>query len=122
MNWAFSDEFRTGEEMSANVFASARGLAKMGAYMANKGTFNGKTVMSKKAWKSFHAGESDVYDWTFKGITKLFNSGVSTYTDLKTDGTNPREGYFGWGGYGGSSLFWNPDLKISVAYIPSDLG
>lgn len=31
-----------GESPSANISATARGLAKLGAFMANKGTFKGQ--------------------------------------------------------------------------------
>ena len=32
-----------------------------------------------------------------------------------------REGFYGWMGFGGSAFQWNPELKISFAYVPSDL-
>ncbi len=32
-----------------------------------------------------------------------------------------REGFYGWMGYGGSVFQWNPDLKISFAYVPTEL-
>ena len=38
------------ESCSANLHASARALAKVGAFMANKGTFKGKTLMSEETW------------------------------------------------------------------------
>ena len=32
-----------------------------------------------------------------------------------------REGFYGWMGFGGSAFQWHPELKISFAYVPSDL-
>ncbi len=32
-----------------------------------------------------------------------------------------REGFYGWGGYGGSIFQWNPELKIGFAFIPTVL-
>lgn len=26
------------------------------------------------------------------------------------------EGYYGWGGFGGSMMIWNPITKVSIAY------
>ena len=26
------------------------------------------------------------------------------------------EGYYGWGGYGGSMMMWRPDTEVSIAY------
>ena len=33
---------------SVNTCSTAKGIAKMGAYMANKGTFQGRSIMSKE--------------------------------------------------------------------------
>ena len=32
-----------------------------------------------------------------------------------------RDGYYGWMGFGGSVMQWNPELKIGFAYIPTCL-
>ena len=34
-------DFQMGENPSANMYTSARSLAKLGAFMANKGTLSG---------------------------------------------------------------------------------
>lgn len=46
ITWYNDREFRQGESPSAGTLASARGLAKLGAYMSNKGTFDGETLIS----------------------------------------------------------------------------
>mgnify|MGYP000099475501 CR=1 FL=1 len=51
-------KFRRGESNSFGGFASARGLAKMAAYMANEGTFEGKQLIKKETWDKFHANPS----------------------------------------------------------------
>ena len=43
-----------GESPSVNCIASARGLAKMAAFMANKGTFDGSEYISEETWDKFH--------------------------------------------------------------------
>ena len=37
------------------IFSNARSLALLGAYMANKGTFNGKQLLSEQTWEKFHS-------------------------------------------------------------------
>merc|ERR1712003_588948 len=43
------------ESPSTNGHCSARGMAKLAAAMANKGTFDGVEVLSEKAWEAMHA-------------------------------------------------------------------
>jgi CubicO group peptidase (beta-lactamase class C family) len=43
-----------GEGFSGNVITNAKGLAKMGAFMANKGSFQGKQYISEETWNLFH--------------------------------------------------------------------
>ena len=50
-----SEDWRRAELLSANISASARGLAKLGTYMTNKGTADGKTIMSEASWQEFHS-------------------------------------------------------------------
>jgi len=42
---------RTGECPPTHTNASARGLAKLAGAMANKGTLNGKKILSEEAWE-----------------------------------------------------------------------
>ena len=45
----------TGESASAFTCTNARSIALVGAYMANKGTFQGKQMISEDTWNKFHA-------------------------------------------------------------------
>ena len=47
--------------------------------------------------------------------TTFTKGGVATFDDNFVG-----EGFYGWMGYGGSLFCWNPTLKISFAYVPSD--
>jgi len=40
---------------SFNVHASASALGKLGAFMANKGSFKGKTLISEETWNDLHS-------------------------------------------------------------------
>ena len=31
-----------------------------------------------------------------------------------------RTTWYGWGGFGGSIMQWNPELQIGIAYVPAD--
>ena len=44
-----------GETPSCNVTASARGLAILGAIMANKGQFRGKRLIGEDTWEQMHS-------------------------------------------------------------------
>jgi hypothetical protein len=50
-----NDLLRKGEFGSAGNHSSGRGMAKLGAYMANRGSLNGKTLMSETTWEEFHS-------------------------------------------------------------------
>lgn len=65
MEWANSRDWRACEMLSANVQASARGLSKLGSYMAQGGTADGRTIMSEEGWEEFHEGRDSRIDWAF---------------------------------------------------------
>ena len=60
-----------GETPSRNCMASARGLAQLAAFMAGKGTFQGKQLLSEETWNEFHANPK--FDW----LDGLFPSIIS---------------------------------------------
>ena len=72
-----SKEWRQAEVVSANVSASARGLAKLGTWMAQRGTADGKTIMSEKAWEEFHGGLDTRVDFGIGMVTSFTNGGVA---------------------------------------------
>lgn len=45
----------SGETSSANGHCSARGLATLAAFMANKGSFKGVQIMSTATWETMHS-------------------------------------------------------------------
>ena len=49
------DKLTSGETSSANGHCSARGLATLAAFMANKGSFKGVQLMSKATWETMHS-------------------------------------------------------------------
>ena len=99
--------------------ASARGLAKLAAYMANKGKLGNKVLLSENAWDELHADYKTEILYGFNDTSTFSKAGVNKYgTELTkeedrefgafTNGklinkTNSgREGFIGWAGLGGS--------------------
>merc|ERR1712037_416166 len=91
---------REGEVPSVNGNCSARGLARVGAIMANGGSLQGQPVEGRLFTASF----------------KFTQGGVCQFEDEVSQG---RGGYFGWMGFGGSVFQWHPELKIGFGYVPT---
>ena len=61
------------------------------------------------------------------GKTCFTQGGVNQYYDIGNPHKNTeaklmsgeRAGYYGWVGFGGSVMQWNPELNIGFGYIPS---
>jgi len=70
--------------MSANTKASARSLAYLGGFMANKGTFLKKTIMSEETWTKFHANPTLVEDAEAGMMTRFTDGGVDDMTKPNT--------------------------------------
>lgn len=133
---------RVGEMPGAAIYGTARGMAKFGAFMANKGTLNGQTLLDETTWSLMHLDHKTAVDahfgnrviYTLGGICLYsfdsFNPRVEHPTSthipqinniVEQDRCLLREGFYGWHGAGGSILQWHPELGISVAYLPFDL-
>jgi len=108
---------RKGESPSANGNCSARGLAKIAAAMANKGGFDGKTVLSREAWEAMHADPTDGI--LVNNSVKFTQGGVAQFEEEDRSETNGRQGYYGWMGLGGSVFQWHPELRIGFGYAPT---
>ena len=55
MEFHLKRDFIKCEMPSASFASSARALAKLGNFMANKGQINGKTLMSEQTFASIHS-------------------------------------------------------------------
>jgi len=121
------DAVRQGETSSANGNCSARGLATIGAAMANGGSLGGVKVLGEKGWKALHAdptpGGLGFAPDNPLDMTYFTQGGVNEYPDsADSQGSHlERAGYYGWLGYGGSVFQWNLRHKIGFAYVPTVL-
>jgi len=107
------DIVRRGESSSANGNCSARGLAKLGAAMANKGSFKGIKILGEKGWEALHADPTFFAMYEGWLPTNFTQGGVNKFEE---EGGGGRDGYYGWYGYGGSVFEWNLEHKIGFAY------
>lgn len=121
-----SREVAMGETPSANTHASARGLAKLAAMMADKGSFEGKEFISAKAWEALHADATEA-DMLFTS-TPFTQGGVAAFGavdgssfPLDSGFNDGREGFYGWAGFGGSIFQWHPEFRIGFGYVPTSL-
>jgi len=115
---------KQGEGPSYNGQCCARGLALIGAAMANKGNLNGVEIIGEKGWESLHA--NPIIRPTFSIATTNFTQGgVDLIQPQDAVQSNPNhkairgpEGFYGWMGFGGSVFQWHPGYKIGFAYVP----
>lgn len=100
--------------MSATAVATAKGLAKLAAYMANKGSLAGHQLLKEDTWNQLHSEPKVALDALFfgrQGYTNFTKGGVHKYgmEDLKNSGkflktieqiesciNTLRNGWFGW--------------------------
>ena len=85
------------------------------AAMANKGSFQGKEILSPSGWEAFHSGST--VDFLFANFPGNFTQGgVAKFEEPEKAG---RDGFYGWFGYGGSIFQWHPEFKIGFGYTPT---
>jgi len=127
------------ETPSAFCYSSARGMAKLAAIMANGGSLDGKQLMSKEGWDKMHSSPK-LAPMNFGPRNNFTQGGVNLYGQEHMNGQPRipitdwgkvsnfceeecemnRSGFYGFIGFGGSVLQWNPTLKIGFAYVPTD--
>jgi CubicO group peptidase (beta-lactamase class C family) len=109
-----SSEWRQLEIPSANMHATAAGLARMMAPLVTGGTLDGQTVLSDgvlaQATRERSHGPDRVLPFTISwGAGLMRNAGLDIF------GPNPDTvGHCGWGG---SCAFADPATGISAAYV-----
>jgi len=118
-----SSVWREGESPHGNVHASARGLARLAAAMANRGRLGSVQLMSEAGWDLMHKGDSVEVDASMSGCrTQFTQAGVNKferYTDDKPGERifkSGREGFVGWLGLGGSVMQWHPRHNLGFGY------
>jgi len=115
--------WRQGESPHGNVHASARGLAKLAAAMANGGTLAGVEVLTPEGWNHLHGNPIIRVDAAMHGCrTEFTQGGVNMFNDYPDDVMGERvlksgrNGFIGWMGFGGSVMQWHPRLNMGFGY------
>ena len=124
--FSISPDVLKSETTSAFVKANARGCAKLASILAN----GGGDLISQKSWNEMHSEPRPevMFDLDSGPIrTNFTKGGVNFFTKLNDANTGEDsfsanlDGFYGWMGYGGSILQWNPEKKIGFAFIPTYL-
>jgi CubicO group peptidase (beta-lactamase class C family) len=116
-----------GETPSANTSASARGLAKIAAAMASRGTMGEQVILPNKGWDLLHRHPIKDNMGGFLPC-EFTQGGVNYYSPLNSESSklekafnSGREGFYGWMGLGGSLFQWHPEHEIGFAFVPTSL-
>lgn len=107
---------RTSFSGGAGLLSTSMDYAKFLQMMLNKGTFNGKRILSPKTVELMtvnHLGEA-----TFPWVDGTgFGLGFSVVEDLGDRGTPGSVGEYGWGGAYHSSYWVDPKEEMIVVYF-----
>jgi CubicO group peptidase (beta-lactamase class C family) len=112
--------WRAAEIPAANGQASAMGLARMYAALANGGTLDGAKLLSREGvarmtQPATTAGRQDM----FLGFVDSWGMGVA----LNTPGIyGPNRRAFGHSGWGGSFGCADPDAGVAIGYVCNQMG
>lgn len=116
-------KWRQGESPHGNIHASARGLGKLAAAMANGGTLGGVEILSPEGWNHLHGNPTVQVDGSMSNCrTEFTQSGVNMFNDYPDDimgervMKSGRNGFVGWMGFGGSVMQWHPRLNLGFGY------
>ena len=70
---------RQGETPSAGTYGNARGLGKLAAIMANKGSFGGRCFLSQESWEELHADPEEQFEPLFENRTLYTKGGIHCF-------------------------------------------
>lgn len=110
--------WRAAELPALNGHASARGVARLFAALAEGGTLDGVQVLSPSALAQMTAVVTDADDLLF-GANPQWGMGV-LHNAIGIYGPNPRT--FGHSGWGGSYGCADPDARLAIGYVMNHMG
>ncbi len=117
--WVNRPEWRLAEIPSTNGHASARGVARVFAALANGGMIDGVRILSGEMLRAAVAEHSYGTDLVLERPTR-FGLGFQLTHPERLLGPNPRS--FGHFGAGGSLGFCDPDAGLAFGYVTCDMG
>lgn len=116
-------EGRAAEIPSAGMYTNARSMAKVNACMANGGKLGGVRIMSEKACTDSMAFVVTKQCKFLHSPVPFSQGGFSEYAAMPPSNVSRLcNGFFGWGGWGGSLSIFNPEKGIAVSYTMTGMG
>ncbi|MGZ3404134.1 MAG: serine hydrolase domain-containing protein [Phenylobacterium sp.] len=110
--------WRSAELPALNGQASARGVARLSAAVANGGTLDGVRILSEATVAAMSVLAADRTDLML-GFNPQWGMGVA-HNLIGVFGPNPRTiGHSGWGGSFGAA---DPDGRIAIGYVLNQMG
>ncbi|KAI9254470.1 beta-lactamase/transpeptidase-like protein [Phascolomyces articulosus] len=106
---------RRVESPSYSGHTNARSIAKLAAMMANKGKaiVDGEPdLLSTETYNLVTEPVPLDFDVFFKRHINCVKGGWGNHEDFSVEGVQ----FIGWPGFGGSTFFWNHELKIGFGY------
>jgi CubicO group peptidase (beta-lactamase class C family) len=117
--WANLPAWRAAELPSVNGHASAQGVARVYAPLANGGLFERRRVLGADALKQMIAPRPLRTDLML-GMTLQWARGVALNGQTGFLGPNPHA--FGHSGWGGSFGCADPDANLAIGYVCNQMG
>jgi len=116
-----SQEGRAAEIPSAGMYTNARSMAKVNACMANAGRLGNVRILSEQACADSMALATSKQDVALKWNAAFSQGGFGAMGSMSGEIVDPSirrfcDGFFGWGGWGGSLSMWNPEKRIALSY------
>ncbi|KAJ3338911.1 hypothetical protein HDU93_008889 [Gonapodya sp. JEL0774] len=135
-------EVLKGESPSGYTVTNARALAKLAAVMANRGSFDGFTLMDEETWKKAHTIEKLNLDkrddaigikirttwagWAASNpgqivpqVPLVYDNNLVPKIFVPENGKGQGWEWVGWFGMGGSCIQWSPEHHVAVGYVPN---
>merc|ERR1712176_1114594 len=116
-----SPEGRAAEIPSAGMYTNARSMAKVNACMANGGRLGNIRILSEQACADSMAFATSKQDVALRWNVAFSQGGFGALGSMSGGIVDPSfrrfcDGFFGWGGWGGSLSMWNPEKRIALSY------
>jgi CubicO group peptidase (beta-lactamase class C family) len=105
------------ESPSFSGITNSKTLATFAALMANNGSLSGVTLISESTVRSAHEAQPWMQDHVVERNVTFSTGGFGL--DLTFPGSNTK--WTGWGGIGGSMVFWNREKGLGFSYVMNSL-
>eukprot|EP00602_Paraphysomonas_sp_CaronLab_P009568 CAMPEP_0185020148 /NCGR_PEP_ID=MMETSP1103-20130426/2743_1 /TAXON_ID=36769 /ORGANISM="Paraphysomonas bandaiensis, Strain Caron Lab Isolate" /LENGTH=522 /DNA_ID=CAMNT_0027550871 /DNA_START=241 /DNA_END=1809 /DNA_ORIENTATION=- len=120
--WVNSVAGRAQEVPSANMHANARSIAKINTLFINEGRVGDTQLMSRETVVQAFSDPIVERDEFINAVCSFTQGGFSRMSDMESsmvpaDFKTVYDGFWGWGGLGGSWSLWDPHRRISFAYV-----